>query len=75
MVAAALATASDVPPMAALPDSAGSTGSASGIVLSATAAFFPTRQRAVAKYFLGLKPVLMYHSYMSNYNIVVSVYI
>lgn len=60
MVAAALATASDVPPMAKLPDSAGSTGSAGGIVISgATAAFFPTRQRAVSKYFLGLKHVLM----------------
>lgn len=52
MVAPALATASDVPPMAKLPQSTDSTGSAGGIVLSAAATFFPTRQRLVAKYFL-----------------------
>lgn len=65
MVAPALAIASDVPPMAKLPQSTDSAGSAGGIALSATVTFFPTRQRVVAKYLLGLKHVLMYHSYES----------
>lgn len=64
MVAPALATARDVPAMAKLPQSTDSTGSAGGIIFSGTDAFFPTRQRLVVNYFLGLKHVLMYHSSM-----------
>lgn len=66
MVAPALAIASDVPPMAKLPQRTDSTGSAGGIILSATATFLPTRQRVVTKHFLGLKHVLTYHSYRSK---------
>lgn len=66
MVAPALAMASDVPPMAKLPRSTGSAGSAGGIVLSATATFFPTRQRVIAKYFCSLNNVLRYHSSMNK---------
>lgn len=53
MVAPAFAMASDVPPMAKLPHSTGSAGSAGGMGFTSTNTFFPTTHRVVAKYFLG----------------------
>lgn len=71
MEAPALATASDVPPMAKLPHSTDSLGSAGGIVVCILD-FFPERQRIVAKYFTALKHVLMYQGYASKYSIHIS---
>lgn len=70
--APALAIASDVPPMAKLPQSTDSLGSAGGIVISVLD-FFPARQRIVAKYFTALKHVLIFQGYVSKYNIHISV--
>lgn len=72
-VAPAFAMASDVPPMAKLPGSTGSAGSAGGMGFSSTATFFPTTQTGVAKYFIGSEPMLVDHSYVSKYDIVISV--
>lgn len=69
-MAPALATASDVPPIAKLPQSTGSMGSAGesvgGNVLSVLDVFFPVRQRVVAKHFIGLKHVLTYRGCASK---------
>lgn len=65
-MAPALATASDVPPIAKLPQSTGSMGSAGGSVLSVLDVFFPVRQRVVAKHFIGLKHVLTYRGCASK---------
>lgn len=73
MVAPAYAMASDVPPVAKLPHSSDSTGSPNGMGFSSTDTFLLTRQIVVAKYFLGFKHMLVYHSYVSKYNIVISV--
>lgn len=72
MVAPAFAMARDVPPMAKLPRSTGSAGSAGGMGFTSADTFFPTTQRVV-KHFLGSKHMLVDQSYVSKYGIVISV--
>lgn len=72
MVAPAFAMASDVPPVAKLPHSTDSTGSADVVGFSSTDTF-PKRQIVVPKYFLGSKHMLVYHSYVSEYSMAISV--